>query len=266
MKIIVCVKQVPDTSGKVAVNPDGTLNRASMAAITNPDDLNAVEAALTLKEQTGAEVIIVSMGPPPAEGMLREILASGADRAVLVSAREFGGSDTYATSQILAAAIEKIGIEKDTVVFCGRQAIDGDTAQVGPQIAEKLGLPQVSYAADIQKDGDTLTVKRMLEDGYMTIKVKTPCLVTCIKELNNPRYMSVSGIFECYSKPYEIFDYNTLKDNPLIDATTIGLKGSPTNILTSFTPPQKGAGMMLEGAGKETTDKLAGILAAKHII
>ena len=266
MKIIVCVKQVPDTSGKVAVNPDGTLNRASMAAITNPDDLNAVEAALTLKEQTGAEVIIVSMGPPPAEGMLREILARGADRAVLVSAREFGGSDTYATSQILAAAIEKIGIEKDTVVFCGRQAIDGDTAQVGPQIAEKLGLPQVSYAADIQKDGDTLTVKRMLEDGYMTIKVKTPCLVTCIKELNNPRYMSVNGIFECYSKPYEIFDYNTLKDNPLIDATTIGLKGSPTNILTSFTPPQKGAGMMLEGAGKETTDKLAGILAAKHII
>ena len=266
MKIIVCVKQVPDTSGKVAVNPDGTLNRASMAAITNPDDLNAVEAALTLKEQTGAEVIIVSMGPPPAEGMLREILASGADRAVLVSAREFGGSDTYATSQILAAAIEKIGIEKDTVVFCGRQAIDGDTAQVGPQIAEKLGLPQVSYAADIQKDGDTLTVKRMLEDGYMTIKVKTPCLVTCIKELNNPRYMSVSGIFECYSKPYEIFDYNTLKDNPLIDATTIGLKGSPTNILTSFTPPQKGAGMMLEGADKETCDKLAGLLAAKHII
>ena len=266
MKIIVCVKQVPDTSGKVAVNPDGTLNRASMAAITNPDDLNAVEAALTLKEQTGAEVIIVSMGPPPAEGMLREILARGADRAVLVSAREFGGSDTYATSQILAAAIEKIGIEKDTVVFCGRQAIDGDTAQVGPQIAEKLGLPQVSYAADIQKDGDTLTVKRMLEDGYMTIKVKTPCLVTCIKELNNPRYMSVNGIFECYSKPYEIFDYNTLKDNPLIDATTIGLKGSPTNILTSFTPPQKGAGMMLEGDGKDTTDKLAGILAAKHII
>ena len=266
MKIIVCVKQVPDTSGKVAVNPDGTLNRASMAAITNPDDLNAVEAALTLKEQTGAEVIIVSMGPPPAEGMLREILARGADRAVLVSAREFGGSDTYATSQILAAAIEKIGIEKDTVVFCGRQAIDGDTAQVGPQIAEKLGLPQVSYAADIQKDGDTLTVKRMLEDGYMTIKVKTPCLVTCIKELNNPRYMSVNGIFECYSKPYEIFDYNTLKDNPLIDATTIGLKGSPTNILTSFTPPQKGAGMMLEGADKETCEKLAGLLAAKHII
>ncbi len=266
MKIIVCAKQVPDTSGKVAVNPDGTLNRASMAAITNPDDLNAVEAALALKEQTGAEVVVVSMGPPPAEAMLREILARGADRAVLVSAREFGGSDTYATSQILAAAINKIGIEPEDIVMCGRQAIDGDTAQVGPQIAEKLGLPQVSYAADIKKDGDTLTVKRMLEDGYMTIQVKTPCLITCIKELNAPRYMSVGGIFECYSKPCEVFDYNALKDDPLIDAATIGLKGSPTNILTSFTPPQKGAGMMMEGADKATCEELAGILAAKHLI
>lgn len=266
MKIIVCVKQVPDTSGRVAVNPDGTLNRASMATITNPDDLNAVEAALALKEETGAEVIIISMGPPPAEGMLREIMARGADRAVLVSAREFGGSDTYATSQILAAAINKIGVESDDIVMCGRQAIDGDTAQVGPQIAEKLGLPQVSYAADIHKEGDTLTIKRMLEDGYMTIKVKTPCLVTCIKELNAPRYMSVDGIFECYAKPYEIFDYNTLKDDPLIDPSTIGLKGSPTNIFKSFTPPQKGVGMMLEGDDRATCDKLAGLLAAKHMI
>ena len=263
MKIIVCVKQVPDTSGKVAVNPDGTLNRASMAAITNPDDLNAVEAALTLKEQTGAEVVIVSMGPPPAESMLREVMARGADRAVLVSAREFGGSDTYATATIIATGLRKIGFD---LVITGRQAIDGDTAQVGPQIAEKLGIPQVSYAADIQKEGETLTIKRMLEDGYMTIKVNTPCLITCIKELNTPRYMSVPGIFECYSKPYEVFGYETLKDDPLIDPTTIGLKGSPTNIFKSFTPPQKGAGMMLEGADKATCDKLAGILATKHII
>ena len=266
MKIYVCVKQVPDTSGKVAVNPDGTLNRASMQTITNPDDMNAVEAALKLKDATGCKVTVVTMGPPPAAGMLRELMAMGADEGVLVSAREFGGSDTYATSQILAAAINKIGVEKDDIVMCGRQAIDGDTAQVGPQIAEKLGLPQVSYAADIKKDGDTLTVKRMLEDGYMTIKVKTPCLITCIKELNQPRYMSVGGIFECYEKPYEVFDYNTLKDDPLIDPTTIGLKGSPTNIFKSFTPPQKGAGMMLEGADKDTCDKLAGILAAKHLI
>ena len=266
MKIIVCVKQVPDTSGKVAVNPDGTLNRASMAAITNPDDLNAVEAALVLKEQTGAEVVVVSMGPPPAEGMLREIIARGVDRAVLISGREFGGSDTYATSQIIAAAINKIGLDEDDIVFCGRQAIDGDTAQVGPQIAEKLGIPQVSYAAEITKEGKTLTIKRMLEDGYMTIKVNTPCLITCIKELNTPRYMSVGGVFEAYSKPMTTYDYEALKDDPLIDATTIGLKGSPTNIFKSFTPPQKGAGKMLEGAGKETCEELASILAAKHII
>ncbi|MBQ9492782.1 MAG: electron transfer flavoprotein subunit beta/FixA family protein [Oscillibacter sp.] len=266
MKIIVSIKQVPDTSGKVSVNPDGTLDRASMQTITNPDDMNALEAALKIKDATGCKVIVVTMGPAPAAGMLREALAMGADEAYLASGREFGGSDTYATSQILAAAINTIGVEKDDIVMCGRQAIDGDTAQVGPQIAEKLHLPQVTYAADIQKDGDTITVRRMLEDGYMTIKVKTPCLITCIKELNTPRYMSVSGVFEAYSKPMTTFDYEALKDDPLIDKTTIGLKGSPTNIFKSFTPPQKGAGIMLEGNDRATCDKLASILLEKHII
>ena len=266
MKIIVSIKQVPDTSGKVSVNPDGTLDRASMQTITNPDDMNALEAALKVKDETGCKVIVVTMGPAPAAGMLREALAMGADEAYLVSGREFGGSDTYATSQILAAAINTIGVENDDIVMCGRQAIDGDTAQVGPQIAEKLHLPQVTYAADIQRDGDTITVRRMLEDGYMTIKVKTPCLITCIKELNTPRYMSVSGVFEAYSKPLTTFDYEALKDDPLIDKTTIGLKGSPTNIFKSFTPPQKGAGIMLEGNDRKTCDKLASILIEKHII
>ena len=266
MKAIVCVKQVPDTSGKVSVNENGTLDRASMATITNPDDLNAVEAALALKEQTGCEVVVVSMGPPPAEGMLRELLARGADKAVLVSGREFGGSDTYATSQILAAAVNKVGVGPEDIVFCGRQAIDGDTAQVGPQIAEKLGLPQVTYVADIQKEGNTLVVKRMLEDGFMKIKVQTPCLLTCIKELNEPRYMSVGGIWECYSKPYEVYDYEALKDDPLIEADTIGLQGSPTNVYKSFTPPQKGAGTMIEGADKAACEKLIGILHDKQVI
>ena len=247
MKILVCVKQVPDTSCTVAVNPDGTLDRASMETIINPDDLNGVEAALQLKEETGCKVIVVTMGPPPAEGMLREIQAMGVDEAVLISGREFGGSDTYATSQIIAAALDHIGLDDDDIVICGRQAIDGDTAQVGPQIAEKLDLPQVTYVAEIKKDGDTLTVKRMLEDGYMTIKVKTPCLLTCIKELNEPRYMSVPGIMQAYSLPMTVLDYEALKDHPLIDPSTIGLGGSPTNILTSFIPPQKGAGVILEG-------------------
>ena len=266
MKVIVCVKQVPDTSGKVAVNPDGTLNRASMATIINPDDKNAVEAALTLKDNTGCKVVVVTMGPPPAEGMLRELLAMGADEAVLVSGREFGGSDTFATSQILAAAVKKIGVDADDIVMCGRQAIDGDTAQVGPQIAEKLGIPQVTYVADLKVEGTKVTCKRMLEDGYMTIETQTPCLLTAIKELNTPRYMTVGGIFDCYNKPLSVFDYNALNDDPLIEVDTIGLKGSPTNIYASFTPPQKGAGTMLEGADKGTCEKLTSILLEKHII
>lgn len=266
MKAIVCVKQVPDTSGVVAVKEDGTMDRASMATITNPDDMNAVEAALQLKETTGCKVVVISMGPPPAEGMLRELLAMGCDEAVLVSAREFGGSDTYATSQILAAAVKKVGVDEGDIVFCGRQAIDGDTAQVGPQIAEKLGLPQVTYVADIKVEGKNVTVKRMLEDGYMTLRVNTPCLLTCIKELNTPRYMSVSGVFECYNKPLSVFDYEALKDDALIELDTIGLKGSPTNVYKSFSPPVKGAGMMLEGADKAAVDKLVSILDEKHIV
>ena len=142
MKIIVCVKQVPDTSGKVAVNPDGTLNRASMATITNPDDLNAVEAALQLKEQTGAEITVISMGPPPAEGMLREIMARGVDRAVLVSGREFGGSDTYATSQILAAAINKIGLEDDDIVCAAGRPSTATPPRWAPRSPRSWACPR----------------------------------------------------------------------------------------------------------------------------
>jgi len=266
MKFIVCVKQVPDTSGKVAVKADGTMDRASMATITNPDDLNAVEAALALKDANPeAKVVVVSMGPFAAESMLRELLAMGADEAILISGREFGGSDTFATSQIIAAALAHLGIEEDDVIFCGRQAIDGDTAQVGPQIAEKLNLPQVSYAAGIKKEGNTLIVKRALEDGYMTIEVQTPCLITCIKELNTPRYMTVKGILECDAKPYIVYDFNTLKDEPLIELDTIGLKGSPTNVYKSFSPPLKGAGQMI-GSDKASIDGLIATLAEKHII
>ena len=136
----------------------------------------------------------------------------------------------------------------------------------GSQIAEKLNIPQVSYVAGIEKDGDKVVVKRMLEDGHMTIETQTPCLLTCIKELNEPRYMSLSGIMDCYSAPVSVYDYNTLKDDPLIDPTTIGLKGSPTNIFKSFTPPQKGQGKMLEGADKATCETLAAELLKKHII
>ena len=267
MKIIVCVKQVPDTSGKVAVKADGTMDRAAMATISNPDDMNALEAALQIKDQNPeVKVIVVSMGPAPTESMLRECLAMGADEAVLISAREFGGADTYATSSTLTAAIRKIGLEDGDIVFCGRQAIDGDTAQVGPQIAEKLNIPQVTYVTAIDYADGQLTVRRELEDGYMTIKVHTPCLLTCIKELNTPRYMSVSGIMECYAKPYTVWDFNALSDDPTITVEQVGLKGSPTQVYKSFSPPVKGAGTMLEGADKATCEQLVSILSEKHII
>jgi len=266
MRIYVCVKQVPDTSGKVAVNEDGTLNRASMMTIINPDDFNAMEAALALKDETGCRVTAVTMGPLSAEGMLRELIAMGADEGLLISGREFGGSDTYATSQIIAGAITHLGLQEEDVILCGRQAIDGDTAQVGPQIAEKLDIPQVTYAAGIEKQDNVLKVKRLMEDGYMTVEVQPPCLITCVKEMNSPRYLTVKGILECFHKPIMVLDYEALKDEPLIDSGTIGLKGSPTNIFRSFTPPQKGSGVMLTGSAREAADALVSQLLKKHAI
>ena len=262
MKIVVCMKQVPDTT-EVKIDPvTNTLIRDGVPAIINPDDKCGIEAALEIKERVpGTTVTVITMGIPAAEIALREALAMGCDEAVLLTDRKLGGADTWATSSAIAGAVKKLGAD---LVICGRQAIDGDTAQVGPQIAEKLHLPQVTYAADITKEGNALTVKRMLEDGYMMIKVQTPCLITCIKELNEPRYMNVPDIFTCYDKPMEVFDYNTLKDDPLIEVDTIGLKGSPTNVFKSFTPPQKGAGTML--TGDDVAAQLAGILAKKHLI
>ena len=183
--------------------------------------------------------------------------------------------DTYAfnyteASNTSASVVKEMlnTIAKDRVALPAAKdvATKDTTPRTAIISAMSVELKALVDAADIQKDGDTITVKRMLEDGYMTIKVHTPCLITCIKELNNPRYMSIGGIYETYNKPLETYDYEKLKDHPLIDATTIGLKGSPTNIFKSFTPPQKGVGMMLEGNGKETCEKLAGILADKHII
>lgn len=263
MKIIVCVKQVPDTSGKVAVNANGTLDRASMNTICNPDDLSALEKALEIKDKMQCRVCVISMGPMHAEEMLREMLAMGADEAVLVSDRKFGGSDTYATSQILAAAIQEYGFDQEDMIFCGRQAIDGDTAQVGPQIAEKLGVPQVSYAMELEIKESEIYIRRMHENGSILVKTKTPCLVTCVKELADPRYVSVPGIMSAYQKPLHVFDYDKLKENPLICQETIGLQGSPTNILTSFVPCMKQKSLKMMEADREGCELLAGILTMK---
>ena len=263
MKIVVCIKQVPDTV-EVKIDPKtGTLVRDGVPSIINHDDKTGIEAALTIREQVGGTVTVVSMGPPQADVALREALAMGCDEAILVSGREFGGSDTYATSGILAAALKQLDYD---LIITGRQAIDGDTAQVGPQIAEKLHLPQVSYVEEIVEAAeDHVVVKRQFEDGYHIVKVKTPCLLTAIAELAEPRYMSVGGVFDAYQKEIKIFDFNLLKDDLELDM--IGLKGSPTNVYKSFTKELKGAGTVLkELTAEQAVEAIVKKLEEKFII
>lgn len=261
MRIIVCAKQVPDTT-EVRIDPvTNTLIREGVPSILNPDDANALEEALRYKdEHENVIVTVVSMGPPQAEIMLRECLAMGADEAYLVSDRAFGGSDTWATSNALASAIRKIG-DYD-FIFGGRQAIDGDTAQVGPQIAEKLDIPQVTYVQKFEKEGDVVTVQRQLEDGYETIKVKTPCMLTAVKELNEPRYMAIDKIFECMNQEIKLLTINDLD----INAGDVGLKASPTRVARSFTPDPKGKGVMLDGTTDEKIEQLVVALKHRHVI
>ena len=195
MKIVVCIKQVPDTN-EVRIDPKtGTLIRDGVPSIMNPDDKAGLEAALQIKENTGAEISVVSMGPPQADAVLREAMAMGADHAYLITDRAFGGADTLATSTTIATAIKKLDYD---LIITGRQAIDGDTAQVGPQIAEHLGIANVSYAEDIKVEGNTVVVKRQYEDRYHTVKVQMPCLITALGEMNTPRYMTPGKIFEAY--------------------------------------------------------------------
>jgi len=195
MKIIVCIKQVPDTN-EVKLDPKtGTLIRDGVPSIINPDDKSGLESALQLKEEFGAHITVLTMGPPQADAALREALAMGADEAVLLSDRAFAGADTWATSLTLAKAIEKLEYD---LIITGRQAIDGDTAQVGPELAEHLGVPHVSYAEEVHKEDNALIIKRRFEDGYHIIKVEMPCLITALSEMNQPRYMSVTGILDAY--------------------------------------------------------------------
>ena len=261
MKIIVCIKQVPDTN-EVKLDPKtGRLIRDGVPSIINHDDKNALEEAIALKDgRDDVTITVVSMGPPQADVALREALAMGADEAILLSDRAFGGSDTWATSYIIAEAIKIVG-DYD-IIFCGRQAIDGDTAQVGPQIAEKLGIPQITYVQDFKIEGDKVVCQRALEDGYQVIETTMPCLLTAIKDLNEPRYPSVGGIFDAYEKEIKVWGINEVP----IDTTKAGLKGSPTNVFRTFTPEPKGAGVMLEGADKETVKDLIARLQAKHIL
>ncbi|SFH69548.1 electron transfer flavoprotein beta subunit [Pseudobutyrivibrio sp. OR37] len=260
MNIVVCIKQVPDTKGGVKFNPDGTLDRASMLAIMNPDDKAGLEAALRLKDETGAKVTVVTMGLPKADDMLREALAMGADEAVLITDRRLGGADTWATSSTIAAGLKKLDYD---LIITGRQAIDGDTAQVGPQIAEHLGLPVISYAEKIQVEGNNVIVQRQYEDRYHEIKAQMPCLVTALAELNEPRYMTPGGIFDAFDKEVTVWGRDDLTD---LDDANIGLNGSPTKIAKASDKVRKGAGEKVALDPKESVEYIVGKLKEKHVI
>lgn len=260
MKIVVCIKQVPDTKGGVQFNPDGTLNRGAMLAIMNPDDKAGLEAALKLKDEYDAEVTVLTMGLPKASDVLREALAMGADRGILLTDRALGGSDTWATSTAIAGAIRNLEYD---LIITGRQAIDGDTAQVGPQISEHLGIPVISYAQDIKIEGDSVLVERQYEDRHHLIKAKMPCLLTALSELNQPRYMTPGGIFDACEAEIETWGRADLKD---VDDANLGLKGSPTKIARASDKVRKGAGEMVNLETEEAVTYIMGRLKEKHII
>ena len=262
MKIIVCVKQVPDTKGGVKFNPDGTLDRGAMLTIMNPDDKAGLEAALRLKDQYGAEVTVLTMGLPKAEDVLREAMAMGADNGILVTDRVLGGADTWATSTTIAGAIRNI---KDyDIIITGRQAIDGDTAQVGPQIAEHLGIPVISYAEGIEVDGDSVIVKRQYEDRHHMLKAKMPVLITALSELNEPRYMTPGGIFDACDAEITTWGRANLVD---VEDGDLGLKGSPTKIANASDKVRKGAGeKVTPDSPDEAVDYIMDKLLTKHVI
>ena len=232
-----------------------------MLAIMNPDDKAGLEAALRIKDEIGAEVTVLTMGLPKADDVLREAMAMGADKAILVTDRVLGGADTWATSSTIAGALRNIDYD---LIITGRQAIDGDTAQVGPQIAEHLDLPVISYAEELKIDGDSVIVKRQYEDRYHELKVKMPCLVTALSELNVPRYMTPGGIFDAYDeKEVTVWGRNDLKD---LDDANIGLNGSPTKIAKASDKVRKGAGEKVTLDATESVAYIMGKLKEKHVI
>ncbi|MCD1147948.1 electron transfer flavoprotein subunit beta/FixA family protein [Peptoniphilus sp. KCTC 25270] len=257
MNIVVCIKQVPDTN-EVRLDPKtNTLIREGVPSIINPDDLAGLEVALRLKDEDpdNRKVIVLSMGPPQAEVALREALAMGADEAILLSDRAFGGADTWATSCTITAAIKNIDYD---LIIAGRQAIDGDTAQVGPQIAKHLDIPQISYAEDVALNGNVITVKRQFEDRYHILDADLPILITTLAEAAETRFMTIRGIYDAYKKDITVWGLEDVKDN--LDMDNIGLKGSPTKVRRSFPKAGKGEGTLLKDV---TADEAAEAILAK---
>ena len=259
MNIVVCIKQVPNTN-EIKINPEtGTLIRDGVPSIMNPDDKGGLEMALRLKDQYGAHVTVITMGPPQADAILREAFAMGADRAILLTDRKFAGADTLATSYALAGAIKTLDYD---LIIAGRQAIDGDTAQVAPEMAEHLGLPQVSYTVDLKYNNGLCLVKKETEEGYQMLEVPTPCVLTVLATANQPRYMSVKGIMEAFDKEVEIWTADKID----VDPNRLGLKGSPTRVKKSFTKPQKSPGQVYEVDAEEAVGIIISKLKEKFII
>ncbi len=258
MKYIVCLKQVPETEG-VKINPEtGTLIREGVKSIINPYDLYALEAALQMKKQYGGEIIVLSMGPPQVEEALREAISYGADEAILLCDKAFAGADTLATSYTLAQAIKKIG--NFDVIFCGKQAIDGETAQVGPELAQRLDIPYITYIRKTELKNNTLLVERLLDDGYQVVQINLPALLTVIKEIGEPPLPSIRGKMRAKKAKILLWTTQDIK----ADSEKIGLKGSATQVVKIFSPPSRGERQMLTGSleqqARELKDKLMTIM------
>ena len=254
MNIVVCVKQVPDTA-EVKINPEtNTIIRQGLPNIVNPYDKHALEAAIQLKEKHGGKITVISMGPPQATEALKECIAMGADEAVLLSDRIFGGADALATSFTIAAGIRKIA--DFDLIICGKQAIDGDTAQVGPEVAEHLNIPQVTYAAKLDVDGKTLKVSRELDEGYEIIETELPALVTVVKSINDPRLPTVRGPMKANRIEIPVWSAEDIE----VNVEKIGFKGSPTQVRKIFAPPARTQGEMIQADDVQTA---AAALAAK---
>jgi len=252
MRFVVCIKQVPDAAN-VKFDPEkGTIIREGVESIINPFDLNAIEAAVQLKEQVGGEVICITMGPPQAESALRDALALGVDSAVLLSDRAFAGADTLATTRTLAAGIKKLG--GADIVFCGKQAIDGDTAQVGPGLAVRLELNYTTCVSELSldKDQEILKVKRAWEEGYDILELRLPALITVLTCINTPRVPSLKGKLKAKKAKIPVWGAKDLG----LDASKVGLAGSPTQVVTTCVPKFEAKKEMLEGEVEEKVDAL----------
>jgi electron transfer flavoprotein alpha/beta subunit len=260
MEIVVCVKQVPDTT-EVKIDPvTNTLIREGVPSIVNPFDKYALEMALQLKDKHGGRITALSMGPPQAAEALKECIAMGADQAILLSDRAFAGGDTLATSYTLSAAVRKMG--NVDLIICGKQAIDGDTAQVGPEMAEHLGIGQMTYVSKIEVDGEKVIADREQDEGYDVIEAKLPLVVTIIKLATDPRLPTVKGTAKAYRSEIPVWTAADLD----IDPKAVGLDGSPTQVRRIFTPQQRGQGEIIQGDSKEAVDLLVDKLMQAKII